>query len=87
MNEKLEETLLCHQVHDKLQIPCGKTSCKYWIENPACQNCTIIASSNGSLTLQEIGDIFGVSRMRVCQIEKTILKKIKNTSSSLTEHV
>ena len=29
------------------------------------------------MTLQTIGDIFGITRMRVCQIEKKILNKIR----------
>ena len=30
------------------------------------------------MTLQEIGDIFNVTRMRICQIEKKIINKIMN---------
>ncbi|MHA2039462.1 MAG: sigma factor-like helix-turn-helix DNA-binding protein [Promethearchaeota archaeon] len=29
--------------------------------------------------LQEIGDIFEVTRMRICQIEKNILRKLQTT--------
>jgi len=37
----------------------------------------ISESANGNKTLQEIGDIFGVTRMRICQVEKKILSKLE----------
>lgn len=39
-------------------------------------NCSIIGAVQGEHTLQEIGDIFDVTRMRICQIEKTILSDL-----------
>ena len=57
---------------------CSKTDCRYWIEHDPAKNCTLIAARSGPLTLQEIGDIFNVTRMRICQIEKRVLKKIEN---------
>lgn len=36
----------------------------------------ISESQDGELTLQQIGDIFDITRMRVCQIEKASLKKL-----------
>jgi DNA-directed RNA polymerase sigma subunit (sigma70/sigma32) len=36
-------------------------------------NCAVVGAAQGEHTLQEIGDIFNVTRMRICQIEKTIL--------------
>ena len=32
-------------------------------------------------SLQEIGDHLGLTRMRICQIEKAILKKIEESQS------
>ena len=34
------------------------------------------SSHDGELTLQQVGDIFSVTRMRICQIEKNSLKKL-----------
>jgi|TARA_Y100000034_G_C6851893_1_gene386545 hypothetical protein len=66
----------CFEVCKKLEIPCKKSSCKYWIDCEHEMNCTVLAASSGPKTLQEIGDIFGVTRMRICQIEKKILKRL-----------
>ncbi len=68
----------CFNAHMKYQSPCSKKNCRYWIDFKSCQNCTILASRKGPLTLQEIGNIFGITRMRVCQLEKRILKKISD---------
>ena len=68
----------CFKIHQNKNLPCNKSDCKYWINCGQDQNCTIIAASKGPKTLQEIGDIFGVTRMRICQIEKKILGKMSN---------
>lgn len=58
-------------------LPCKDSSCRHNLNSERYQSCAIIAAEDGPLTLQEIGDFYGISRMRVCQIEKTILKKLK----------
>jgi len=40
-------------------------------------NCILVAAKDGNRTLQEIGDLFGLTRMRICQIEKAALNKLK----------
>ena len=68
----------CFEKCNILQKPCENNSCRYLIENEEFMNCTIVAAREGPMTLQQIGDIFGVTRMRICQLEKKILKKISN---------
>ena len=68
----------CHQEHEKYEVSCERKKCKYWHDLPDCQNCIMIAARKGPHTLQSIGDIFGVTRMRICQIEKLIFKKLLN---------
>lgn len=42
------------------------------------QNCCINASKRDQkLTLENIGKIFGLTRMRICQIEKIAVSKLK----------
>ena len=58
---------------------CNKSACRYWIDDQSLNNCAIIgAKSNKNLTLEDIGKIFKVTRMRICQIEKRALEKLKN---------
>ncbi len=40
---------------------------------------TNIKKSQRDSSLQEIGDALGLTRMRICQIEKKILEKIKDS--------
>jgi DNA-directed RNA polymerase sigma subunit (sigma70/sigma32) len=37
---------------------------------------------SNKITLQDIGDIFKVTRMRICQIEKNAIKKLKDRLAS-----
>lgn len=72
----------CFNVHKQLNTPCTKAECRLWINNGRGLNCTLISAESGPMTLQEIGDIFGITRMRVCQLEKRIISKIKDLTSA-----
>ena len=63
--------------------PCDKKECRHFFECNDYKNCSIIAAETGPMTLQEIGNNFNLSRMRICQIEKNLLNKIKNENKSL----
>jgi len=76
----------CHNEHAKLNVNCQKSKCRQWQDMPEYHNCIMIAAKeNGTHTLQEIGDIFDVTRMRICQIEKLIFKKLLKHQNTLIE--
>ena len=75
----------CFAEHRKSKVECKRTECRYWQRDEHTQNCILISSNDGPKTLQEIGDVFGVTRMRICQIEKLIFKKLFNRKA-LEEH-
>ena len=69
----------CFEYHKEKRKVCQKTDCRYWIEKPDDQNCCINAAKEvKNTTLEDIGNIFKVTRMRICQIEKKAIKKIKS---------
>lgn len=76
MRDKVLEDTTCFKEHKDANQDCENTGCRYWIDCDSANNCTMIAADKGPMTLQEIGDIFGVTRMRICQIEKSVLKKL-----------
>ena len=74
----------CFEYNNRHKKNCGKKNCRYWINEKKYQNCCLIAASNDNqiqtekFTLQDIGNMFGVTRMRICQIEKIAIKKLKD---------
>lgn len=56
---------------------CMKRSCKYWIKSKDDLNCVHIGAEKGPKTLQDIGELYDLTRMRICQIEKLAIKKLK----------
>ena len=69
----------CFEFCQMKKSNCKKSNCRYWIDSNDHQMCCIIASKNNkTMTLEEIGNIFNVTRMRICQIEKRAIEKLKN---------
>lgn len=73
-------TTACFNEHKTRNIDCKNKKCRYWHQIDNSNNCIINASLEDTLTLQEIGDLFNITRMRVCQIEKSAIKKLKSNS-------
>ncbi len=68
----------CYEAVDKKNIDCMRKSCKQWINYEKGHNCVLVTAQQGPLTLREIGKIYGLTRMRICQIEKNVYQKIKS---------
>jgi len=85
MPDKIIEDTTCFKEYRDAEIDCPNTDCRYWINCKSNHNCTMIAAEKGSMTLQEIGDIFGVTRMRICQIEKSVLKKLCSRTIEISD--
>lgn len=68
----------CFEAVNRHDVPCQRRSCKQWIDHSTGKNCMLLTTQSGPLTLNEIGQIYGLTRMRICQIEKGIYKKIRN---------
>ena len=68
----------CFAEHEKRNVACQKKVCRQWMSSSCNMNCTLIAlnQNEDGLTLQQIGDIFEVTRMRICQLEKASIQKI-----------
>lgn len=75
----VDESNKCFDVHSSYGVSCQKETCKHFILDSNNQNCVIIAAQKGPHTLQNIGKIYGLTRMRICQIEKNIIQKLKNS--------
>lgn len=68
----------CYEAMNKSSCQCQRKSCSQWIDFSRGKNCMMITTQGGPLTLNEIGKIYGLTRMRICQIEKNIYQKIRN---------
>ena len=66
----------CFDAYKSSNIECKNKECRMWVNSKNNKNCTIIASSSGPKTLHEIGEMFSVTRMRICQLEKKIIARL-----------
>lgn len=78
----------CFNYNKKNNTACENKDCRYWINCKQSNNCCILLLKDREFneektTLQDIGDIFKVTRMRICQIEKNAIKKLKDKIGNL----
>ena len=74
----------CFEHNKQFKNNCQKKYCRYWIDCKQSKNCAILASKGEiKFTLEDVGNIFSVTRMRICQIEKTAMNKLREKVYSM----
>ena len=69
----------CAELCIKHKVGCPNNSCKMWIDYEDDFNCANIAiKRNGNMTLRQIAEREHLSFVRIQQIEKKALKKLKS---------
>ncbi len=56
---------------------CTHPKCVWWVQSSLYKNCSFLAAQICDHTLNEIGDMMGISRERVRQIEGIAIRKLK----------
>lgn len=79
--DEIIENETCFSMHEQMNLECKKQSCRCWFDNPDFNNCVNLAAKKGPEKQEKIGDYFGLTRMRVCQIEKNILHRIRKNKN------
>tara|TARA_R100000008_G_C3543231_1_gene146024 strand:+ start:506 stop:751 length:246 start_codon:yes stop_codon:yes gene_type:complete len=71
----------CLEKCKKKDTPCSKQECRHWIDYKEDYNCVLQSiDCHGAMTLREIADRLGLSFVRVQQIEKAALKKMRRNA-------
>lgn len=78
--KRIVEGTTCFAAQSKHNVDCQRNNCPQWISHSQSHNCVLLAAQEGPHTLQKIGQIYGLTRMRICQIEKGIFEKIREIS-------
>ena len=60
-------------------VACPNSDCEHWMDYEEDLNCSLVAVEKypSGLTLREVGERLHISFVRVCQIEKAALQKLK----------
>ncbi len=73
-------TYRCKKRNHLIAEVCQDMNCEWRLKNEVFFNCTWVACNFGPFTLEEVGEMMGVTRERIRQIESKALRKLKHPS-------
>ncbi len=80
--ERLKNKYKCRKTGELINEACLEAVCEWRLKNEDFFNCTWVACNYGPFTLEEVGEMMGVTRERIRQIEAKAIKKLQHKKRS-----